>query len=180
MNEAALHGLQAVRAHFGVLRPGIAEIEVAAELEHKARRLGAEGMSFETIVASGVALGDAARPRDRCAPAAAGVRDAGLRYNPQGLLFGYDADRLSGQAKARGAAAYEAVLEAQETAVNAVAAGVSCARGGRGRTERFAQGGIGGGIYPLHRAWRWAGDSRAAASWRGTEDAAAGRHGDYD
>jgi Xaa-Pro aminopeptidase len=33
--------------------PGLAEIEVAAELEHQARLLGAEGMSFETIVASG-------------------------------------------------------------------------------------------------------------------------------
>ena len=36
------------------MRPGVAEIEVAAELEHQARLLGAEGMSFETIVASGV------------------------------------------------------------------------------------------------------------------------------
>ena len=35
---------------------------MAAELEHQARLLGAEGMSFETIVASGTALRPAARP----------------------------------------------------------------------------------------------------------------------
>src|SRR5581483_6994883 len=35
------------------LRPGLREIDVAAELEHRARLLGAEGMSFDTIVASG-------------------------------------------------------------------------------------------------------------------------------
>ena len=38
----------------GFIRPGLREIEVAAELEHQARLLGAEGMSFETIVASGL------------------------------------------------------------------------------------------------------------------------------
>jgi len=41
---------------------------VAAELEHQARLLGAEGMSFETIVASGVrsALPHGAPPRPGC------------------------------------------------------------------------------------------------------------------
>ena len=48
-------GLQALRAHPRLSSgPGLREIEVAAELEHQARLLGAEGMSFETIVASGV------------------------------------------------------------------------------------------------------------------------------
>lgn len=37
----------------GFIRPGISEIGVAAEMEHHMRRLGAEGPSFETIVASG-------------------------------------------------------------------------------------------------------------------------------
>ncbi len=38
----------------GFIRPGIRETEVAAEIEHQARLMGAEAMSFETIVASGV------------------------------------------------------------------------------------------------------------------------------
>src|SRR5215472_8731723 len=35
------------------IRPGVSETEVAAELEFEARRAGADGMSFESIVASG-------------------------------------------------------------------------------------------------------------------------------
>lgn len=54
MREAALVGCRLFDHMLGVLRPGMREIEVAAELEHQARLLGAEGMSFETIVASGV------------------------------------------------------------------------------------------------------------------------------
>lgn len=37
----------------GFIRPGITETEVADELEYHMKRLGAEGKSFETIVASG-------------------------------------------------------------------------------------------------------------------------------
>ncbi len=37
----------------GVIRPGIAEVELAAEMEYHMRKLGASGASFETIVASG-------------------------------------------------------------------------------------------------------------------------------
>jgi len=53
----------------GFIRPGLREIEVAAELEHQARLMGAEGMSFETIVASGVrsALPHAKRQTPYCA-----------------------------------------------------------------------------------------------------------------
>ena len=36
-----------------VLRPGVKETEVAAEMEYAARRAGAEEMSFPTIIASG-------------------------------------------------------------------------------------------------------------------------------
>ncbi|NLK87009.1 MAG: aminopeptidase P family protein [Clostridiaceae bacterium] len=37
----------------GFIRPGISELEIAAEIEHHMKRLGAQGPSFETIVASG-------------------------------------------------------------------------------------------------------------------------------
>ncbi len=37
----------------GYIKPGLTEIEIAAEMEHHMRRLGAEGPSFETIIASG-------------------------------------------------------------------------------------------------------------------------------
>jgi Xaa-Pro aminopeptidase len=54
MSEAALLGCKLFDHMLGFIRPGISEIDVAAELEYQARKLGAEGMSFETIVASGV------------------------------------------------------------------------------------------------------------------------------
>lgn len=37
----------------GFIRPGVRESDLAAEMEHQMRRLGASGPSFETIVASG-------------------------------------------------------------------------------------------------------------------------------
>lgn len=43
----------------GGIREGITEIEAAADLEHRLRAAGAEGMSFDTILASGV---NAAKP----------------------------------------------------------------------------------------------------------------------
>lgn len=36
------------------VRPGISEIDIAAELEHEMKRLGAKGPSFDTIAASGL------------------------------------------------------------------------------------------------------------------------------
>jgi len=38
----------------GILKPGMTELEVAAELEYSMKRHGAEGLSFETIAASGM------------------------------------------------------------------------------------------------------------------------------
>ena len=54
MREAALMGCRLFEHILGFCGRAFAEIEVAAELEHQARLLGAEGMSFETIVASGL------------------------------------------------------------------------------------------------------------------------------
>ncbi len=87
MTEAALTGCRLFDHILGVLRPGMAEYEVAAELEYQARRLGAEGMSFETIVASGTR---SALPHGRASKALAAsprLSDPGFRYNPQGLLL---------------------------------------------------------------------------------------------
>jgi len=37
----------------GYIKPGVTEVEIASEMEHHMRRLGAKGPSFETIIASG-------------------------------------------------------------------------------------------------------------------------------
>jgi Xaa-Pro aminopeptidase len=127
MAEAALLGCRLFEHILGVLRPGLPEIEVAAELEHQARILGAEGMSFETIVASGVR---SAMPHGRATTAPLPRRgfvtlDFGI------ILKGYCSDMTRtvflGTPKPRERSVYQAVLQAQEAAVNAVVPGVSCA-----------------------------------------------------
>ncbi len=127
MAEAALAGCRLFEGILGFLRPGVSEMAVAAELEHQARLLGAEGMSFETIVASGAR---SAMPHGRATAALLPKR--GFVTLDFGIIHkGYCSDMTRtvylGRPKPGERKAYEAVLEAQENAVNAVAPGASCA-----------------------------------------------------
>jgi Xaa-Pro aminopeptidase len=127
MSEAAMLGCKLFEHILGFIRPGIREIEVAAELENQARLRGAEGMSFETIVASGVR---SALPHGR-ATCARLPRRGFLTMDFGVILKGYCSDMTRtvylGKPKVKERNAYEAVLEAQEAGVAAVAAGVCCA-----------------------------------------------------
>jgi Xaa-Pro aminopeptidase len=133
--EAALVGCKLFEHILEFVRPGIAEFEVAAELEHQARLMGAEGMSFETIVASGVR---SALPHGR-ATAAALPKRGFLTLDFGVILKGYCSDMTRtvflGKPRANEREAYHAVLEAQEAAVAAVNAGVSC-----GEVDEAARG----------------------------------------
>jgi Xaa-Pro aminopeptidase len=127
MAEAALVGCRLFEGILGFLRPGIAEIDVAAELEHEARTLGAEGMSFETIVASGAR---SAMPHGRATAALLPRR--GFVTLDFGIIHkGYCSDMTRtvflGKPRLGERKAYQAVLEAQEAAVNAAVSGASCA-----------------------------------------------------
>ena len=127
MAEAALMGCKLFEHILGVLRPGIAEVEVAGELEHHARMIGAEGMSFETIVAAGLR---SAMPHGRATQAPLPRR--GFVTMDFGIIHkGYCSDMTRtvflGKPKPNERKAYEAVLEAQENAVHAVTPGASCA-----------------------------------------------------
>jgi Xaa-Pro aminopeptidase len=117
-----------------VLRPGVKEAEVAAEMEYAARRAGAEAMSFPTIIASGVrsALPHGRATQQAISPGGFVVCDFGV------ILAGYCSDQTrtvwvcaASGAKESGAAgkdahhAYEAVKEAQAAAIAAVRPGVS-------------------------------------------------------
>ena len=126
MSEAALLGCKLFEHILGFVRPGLAEIEVAAELEHRARQLGAEGMSFETIVASGTR---SALPHGRATPAPLPHRGF-LTLDFGVILKNYCSDMTRtvylGKPRANERIAYQAVLEAQEAAVAAVEPGASC------------------------------------------------------
>ncbi len=126
MSEAALLGCRLFEHILGFIRPGQMEMEVAAELEHRARLWGAEGMSFATIAASG--------PRGALPHGRATVhplpRRGFLTLDFGVILNGYCSDMTRtvylGSPKAGERNTYQTVLEAQETAVAAVAAGVRC------------------------------------------------------
>ena len=124
--EAALMGCKLFDHLLSFIRPGLAEYEVAAELEYQARRLGAEGMSFETIVASGVR---SALPHGRATRAP--LPRKGFVTLDFGIIReGYCSDMTRtihlGKPTTREREAYQAVLQAQESAVAAVASGARC------------------------------------------------------
>jgi Xaa-Pro aminopeptidase len=107
-----------------VLRPGVQEVEVAAEMELAARRGGAEEMSFPTIIASGAR---SALPHGRASaqpvqPGSFVVCDFGV------ILSGYCSDQTRtvwvGSVPKDAREAYEAVREAQQAAIEAVRPGI--------------------------------------------------------
>jgi Xaa-Pro aminopeptidase len=127
MSQAALIGCELFEHILTVIRPGIPEVEIAAELEYQARLHGAEGMSFETIVASGQR---SAMPHGKASTQKV-PRQGFLTLDFGIIREGYCSDMTRtvclGKPKAEERIAYEAVLEAQESAVAAVAADVTCA-----------------------------------------------------
>jgi Xaa-Pro aminopeptidase len=107
------------------IKPGVRESEVAAELEYAARSRGAEGMSFETIVASG--------PRSALphgVASAAAIPDRGFVVLDYGvILSGYCSDQTRtvhvGNPSAEGRKWYKAVLDSNLAGIEAVKAGVT-------------------------------------------------------
>jgi Xaa-Pro aminopeptidase len=120
LNSTALE--QALR-HF---RRSMTEVDLAAEIEYRMRRLGADGVAFETIVASGerTALPHA-HPTGRV------IQGNQLLLVDMGAaVAGYSSDMTRthavGKLDARTRRMYRAVLESQLTAINTVRPGVSC------------------------------------------------------
>ncbi len=126
MAEAAKLGCELFEAILPMMESGVAETAVAGELEFLARQRGAEGMSFETIVASGTR---SALPHGR-ATGAKLPRKGFVTLDFGVILNGYCSDMTRtvhlGGASRDERMAYEAVLEAQETAVSAVKPGATC------------------------------------------------------
>ena len=109
------------------IRPGVTEVEVAAALEYEARRTGAEGMSFPTILASGTrsAIVHGRASGARIPAGGFVVCDFGV------ILAGYCSDRTRtvhvGQPTDEARSLYASVLEAQQAAIAAVRPGATAA-----------------------------------------------------
>lgn len=111
----------------GRVRPGMKEQDLAAELEYRMRRLGAEKPSFDTIVAAGVR---GALPHAQ--PTAARFRTGELIVVDMGAIEeGYCSDMTRmlflGAPGAKVKRTYKAVLEAQLAGIDAVRAGARTA-----------------------------------------------------
>ncbi|MGI4830231.1 MAG: M24 family metallopeptidase [Janthinobacterium lividum] len=106
---------------------GAREIDVALELEYAARQRGADAMSFDTIVASGAR---SALPHGRATTQTL-PRKGFVTLDFGVVRDGYCSDMTRtmhlGRASQEERDVYDAVLDAQEAAVAAVAPGVSCA-----------------------------------------------------
>lgn len=122
LNSTALD--QSLR-HF---KPSMTEVDLAAEIEYRMRRLGADGTAFDTIVASGERT---ALPHAH--PAARSIQSDQLLLIDMGAsVAGYASDMTRtfgvGQVDAKTRRMYKAVLESQLAAIAAVRPGISCAQ----------------------------------------------------
>ncbi len=135
IGKAAKLGCELFEELLPKVENGTTEIAVAAQLEFAARRRGAEGMSFETIVASGPR---SAMPHGHAGPSRL-PRNGFVTLDFGVILDGYCSDMTRtvhlGKVSSRERFAYEAVLEAQQAAVEAVLPGATC-----GEVDEAARG----------------------------------------
>src|SRR5437879_9503298 len=122
MRRAATLAGEVVQQAVSLLKPGIREFEVAAEIEYQMRKKGASGPAFETIVAFGErAALPHARPTDKR------LRKNELVVLDLGVILGHYCSDITrtvylGRAPKRIRTWYQAVLEAQTAAIAAATA----------------------------------------------------------
>jgi Xaa-Pro aminopeptidase len=131
----------------GVLRPGVKETDVAAEMEYAARQAGAEEMSFPTIIASGAR---SALPHGRASERV--IARGGFVVCDFGVILGgYCSDQTrtvwmgaaSGAAPKEARNAYESVREAQQAAIAIVRPGISVAEVDEAARKVLRRAGLG-------------------------------------
>ncbi len=126
MRRAAILAGDVMQFAIGLLKPGIREFEVAAEIEYQMRKRGASRPAFETIVAFG---NRAALPHAR--PTAKRLRKNELVVLDLGVILAHYCSDITrtvyvGGAPKRIRMWYQAVLEAQRAAIAAVKSGAAC------------------------------------------------------
>jgi Xaa-Pro aminopeptidase len=126
MRKAAFLAGQVFESVLKLLKPGVRENEISAEIEFQMRNRGASGPSFETIVASGPRT---ALPHAR--PTGKRLRKNELVVLDLGVILGHYCSDMTrtvhvGRASERVRGWYLAVQEAQEAGVAAAKAGVTC------------------------------------------------------
>lgn len=124
LRKAESIGDAAFNAILNFLKPGLTELEVAAQLEYEMKRHGAEGFSFDSIIASGLHSSmPHAIPDDKKLESGDFVTmDFGCLYK------GYCSDMtrtvVIGKANDKQKEIYDIVLKAQEAALGIIKAGL--------------------------------------------------------
>ena len=123
IRKAAEMTSEGAKTAFETIKPGLREFEVAAEIEYAMRKLGSDGVAFDTIVASGVR---SAFPHGGCTDKKIQkgdlvVVDVGAKYK----YYRADLTRtfVAGKPSAKQKKVYEIVKNAQEKAFKSLKAG---------------------------------------------------------
>ena len=155
------------------VKPGMREQDLAAELEYRMRRLGAEKASFETIVAAGER---SALPHAQPTAARLGARDL-VVVDMGAFQDGYASDMTRMLSWARPSAKvkrmYRAVLEAQLAAIDAVRPGATTVSVDAAARRVLAGLRAGSRLHPFHRTRPRPGDPRTAAAGQARQATAA-------
>jgi Xaa-Pro aminopeptidase len=128
IREASRVTVEAFEEILPLVKPGVKESDLAAEIEYRMRRKGADGPAFDTIVASGHR---GAFPHARASNKVLGKSELVI-FDLGAILGGYASDMtrtlyLGGRPGDRIKRLYKAVLDAQQMAVESLRQGV---RGG--------------------------------------------------
>lgn len=125
MREAARIACSSWQEILPLVKPGVRESDLAAELEFRMRQKGASGPAFDTIIASGPR---GALPHAPASPRALGKNEL-VVFDLGAILRGYSSDFTRtvfvGRATAEIRRWYRAVFEAQQAACDVLRPGVS-------------------------------------------------------
>jgi len=143
MRRAAELTAAGIRRACEIVQPGMRERELAAEIEYTMRRLGSDGVAFDTIVASGP---HSAHPHAGCTDRRIQrgdlvVIDVGARY--QHYCADLTRTLVVGKPTERQARILRLVAEAQERAIQLVRAGVEARKVDEAARTVIEEGGYG-------------------------------------
>lgn len=143
LQKAAEIAAQALRETLPMVSRGVRELEVAAELDYRMRRLGSEGSAFETTVASGprTALPHAGTSRRPIEDGDLLLIDFGARW--QGYCSDLTRTFVMGAATPRQLEVYALVLAAQEAACRVLAEGAAASDVDGAARSTFEAAGVG-------------------------------------
>jgi Xaa-Pro aminopeptidase len=143
MRSSAKIGSEVMAEVIKLARPGVTELDLAAEVDYRMRRKGASGPSFETIVASGARTAlPHARPTSKCLQ-----KNELVLLDLGAILRHYCSDLTRtvylGRAPAKVRRYYQAVEQAQQAALEALSAGATAGsvdRAARCVLDRYSLG----------------------------------------